>query len=199
MLTHLPSLQRLVRHLQRIPYLASKNVYRVADYFLKSEQQALEQFCQVLLAAKAGVLPCRVCYNWAEGNELCAVCASPRRDTQCICVVESWLDLVAIEKAGGYNGVYHVLGGALCPLDGIGPSQLTITQLLERLATHQGELIFATNPTPEGEATASFISSKLNNNNIAVSRLASGVPTGSSLEQMDRITIHKALVGRRPF
>lgn len=199
MLTHLPSLQRLIRHLQRVPYLASKNIYRVADYFLKSDPQALEQFCKVLLESQHQIKPCRVCFNWAERNDLCAVCASPRRDPKQICVVETWLDLIAIEKAGGYNGLYHVLGGALCPLDGIGPSQLTITQLLERLATHQGELIFATNATPEGEATASFISSKLQSDQVTVSRLASGVPTGSSLEQMDRITIHKALLGRRPF
>lgn len=199
MLTHLPTLQRLVRHLQRVPYLASKNLYRVADYFLKSDAQTLEQFCQVLLDAKKKICACQVCYNWAEGNQLCAVCCSPRRDTKLICVVETWLDVVAIEKTGGYNGVYHVLGGALCPLDGIGPAQLTIAHLLERLANHQGELIFATNPTPEGEATASFISAKIKNNDITISRLASGVPTGSSLEQMDRITIHKALSGRRPF
>ena len=199
MLTHLPSLQILVRHLQRVPYLASKNIYRVADYFLKSEQQSLEQFCQVLLAAKKQIKACTVCYNWAERGDLCAVCASSRRETKLICVVETWLDLIAIEKAGGYNGLYHVLGGALCPLDGIGPAQLTIVQLLERLENHQGELIFATNPTPEGEATASYISSKLKNSDLSISRLASGVPTGSSLEQMDRITIHKALSGRRPF
>lgn len=199
MLTNLPSLQRLVRHLQRVPYLASKNVYRVADYFMKSDQQTLEQFCQSILEAKHRIRACRICFNWAEDNDLCSICASQRRDATLICVVETWLDLVAIEKTGGYNGVYHVLGGSLCPLDGIGPAQLTITQLLERLKHYKGELIFATNPTPEGEATAAFISSKIKNTDVLISRLASGVPTGSSLELMDRVTIHKALSGRRPF
>ena len=115
-------------------------------------------------------------------------------------MVESWHDLVAIERAGGYDGVYHVLGGALCPLDGIGPEDLTIDALLKRVVSSKiSEIILATNPTPEGEATASFIASKLTDSKLKVSKLVSGVPIGSSLEKMDRITVYKALSGRRPF
>ena len=107
---------------------------------------------------------------------------------------------MAIEKAGGYNGLYHVLCGVLCPLDGIGPDDLTINALIKRISEKNiDEVIFATNPTPEGEATASFISSKLDAKSIKISKLASGVPRGSSLNSMDRVTIHKALLGRRPF
>jgi recombination protein RecR len=126
------------------------------------------------------------------------LCSSPGRDKTTICVVETWLDLQAIEKMGDFRGVYHVLGGALCPLEGIGPDNLSINALIKRITPDVRELIFATNPTPEGEATASFISSKIMMP-VAVSKLASGVPIGSSLEYMDRITIHKALSGRRPF
>lgn len=205
MLTQLPGLQRLIRQLQRVPYLASKNIYRVAAYFLTSDEKQIEAFCQAILEAKKIVKPCSLCFNWTEHHELCSLCASDKRDKRSICVVESWHDLWAIENAGEYHGVYHVLGGVLCPLEGIGPDHLTIKYLLARLAIGDvDELIFATNPTPEGEATASYIHAKISKlqgqtNSLKVSQLASGVPIGSSLEYMDRVTISKALLGRRPF
>lgn len=200
MLTQLPTLQKLIRQLQRVPYLASKNIYRVATHFLMNDTKNVEQFCQAILDAKKTIKPCSICFNWTEQYEQCSFCLSDRRNKNIICVVETWHDLCAIENAGEYKGVYHVLGGCLCPLEGIGPDNLTISQLLNRVvAGGVDEIIFATNPTPEGEATASYIHTKMKNVPIKVSRLASGVPIGSSLEYMDRLTISKALSGRQPF
>jgi recombination protein RecR len=129
----------------------------------------------------------------------CFICSSENRDKSTICVVETWHDLLAIEKVEEFRGVYHVLGGSLCPLEGMGPDDLRIDEFLHRVDDSVKEIIFATNPTPEGEATASFIASKLETPNVKISRLASGVPIGSSLEYMDRVTIYKALLGRQPF
>ena len=206
MFRSLPALQRLVRQLQKIPHLASKNVYRVALYFLNSKNEDLESLCSVILQAKSDVKRCPVCFNLTQGSSLCSVCSSPARDKSLICVVETWHDLFAMERAGGFSGVYHILGGSLCPLEGIGPEDLNLDSFFKRIDTSINEVIFATNSTPEGEATASFISSKLEDLklssedlNFGISRLASGVPVGSSLEYMDRVTIHKALSGRRPF
>ena len=198
-LQQLPTLQNLIRQLQKVPYLASKNVYRVAMHLLGSSDKNLEQLCQAILEAKAKVHHCSNCFNWTE-ELLCGVCSSTKRDQSQICVVETWHDLQAIERTGGYEGVYHVLGGSLCPLEGIGPDQLYIKSFLQRvLGGGIKEIIFATNPTPEGEATSSYIASKLSLHEIRISRLASGVPTGSNLEYMDRVTISKALLGRQPF
>lgn len=200
MLRALPTLEKLIRQLQRVPYLASKNIYRVALYFLQQDIKQVEQFCAVVLEAKRKLVPCRICFNWAESDNQCFVCSQSKRDASVICVVETWHDLLAIEKSGSYQGVYHVLGGVLCPLEGIGVEDLHIAPLLTRLKDRKiKEVIFATNPTPEGEATASFIASKLKDASIVISRLASGVPIGSSLEYLDRVTIFKALTGRRPF
>ena len=199
MLKQLPTLNDLIRRLQRIPYLASKNIYRIAFHLLSSDRNELEHLCASILKAKDNVRPCSDCFNWTEGRDQCFFCASDRRDKSIICVVETSHDLMAIERIGDYNGLYHVLGGALCPLEGIGPEQLNIERLLKRIDSSIKEIIFATNATPEGEATASFISSKLSDGSILISRLASGMPIGSSLEYMDRVTIHKAFSGRRPF
>ncbi len=201
MFQSLPSFQKLVRQLQKVPYLASKNIYRVVVHFLTRDAKDIEQLCNAILEAKKNVKNCSICLNWTESNDLCPICLSDKRDKSIICVVETWHDLFAIEKTGSYQGIYHVLGGALCPLEGIGPDDLFIQQLLKRIDKSVKEVVFATNPTPEGEATASFVSLKLAEKNIeiAISKLASGVPTGSSLEYMDRVTIHKAMSGRRPF
>lgn len=201
MLQELPSLQKLIRQLQKVPYLASKNIYRVAGYLLSINNKDAEQLCMDILQAKKNINFCANCFSWSENSNLCLICANNKRDKSIICVVETWYDLLAIEKAGGYNGVYHILGGALSPLEGIGPDNLRISELTKRINSEVKEIIFATNPTPEGEATASFVSSKLEELkfDFAISKLASGVPIGSNLEYMDRVTIYKALSGRRPF
>ncbi len=161
MFQSLPSLQKLVRQLQKVPYLASKNIYRVAFHFLSSSQKEIEQFTQALLEAKKNIKKCFLCFNWTQESNLCPICSYERRDKFVICVVETWHDLIAIEKAGGYEVFYHVLGGALCLLEGIGSQDLNIESLFKRVDKSVKEIIFATNSTPEGEATASFISSKL--------------------------------------
>ncbi len=195
----LPHLEKLVRQLQRVPYLASKNIYRVALYFLDAPQQEVEQLCDVIVNAKKHIKKCIVCCNFTESQSLCFFCSNKKRDQSNICIVETWHDLIAIEKAGGYNGVYHILGGALCPLEGVGVDDLSIDLFLKRIEkSPPNEIIFATNPTPEGEATASYIASKIQVSCV-VSKLASGVPIGSSIDAMDRVTVYKALMGRRPF
>jgi recombination protein RecR len=196
----LPRLEKLIRRLQRIPYLASKNIYRVALYFLEAKKDDVQQLCESILDAKKYITKCQVCCNLAESESLCSLCLDKKREKSHICIVETWHDLIAIEKAGGYKGVYHVLGGSLCPLDGIGVDDLSIDLLLKRFEDQSvKEVIFATNPTPEGEATASYIASKMQGLSCIISKLASGVPIGSSLDTMDRVTVYKALMGRRPF
>lgn len=195
----LPSLNAFLKMLQQVPYLASKNLYRVTAHFLNMDQQRAEKFCQALLEAKERIIKCALCFAWQERGRPCSWCASAKRDQTLICVVESWQELLAIEKTGGYSGVYHVLGGAICPLEGIGPEQLSIEPLVERIKQGATEIILATNQTPEGEATAAYIASKVRDYPVRVSCLARGVPVGSSLEFMDRLTVYKALSERRPF
>jgi|ERR1700733_8766014 len=195
-----PSLTKLIKVLQQVPYLASKNIYRVANYFLYLDEGRMDQFCAALQEAKKNIIPCPTCFAWQERDRNCSFCANARRDKTLICVVETWQELLAIEKTGGYTGVYHVLGGAICPLEGIGPENLTIVPLIARIESgNAAEVILATNQTPEGEATASFIASKLKHSNIKISCLARGIPVGSFLETMDRVTVYKALSERRPF
>jgi len=196
----LPHLEKLIRRLQRIPYLASKNIYRVALYFLETRNEDIDLLCEAIINAKKHITKCKMCCNFSESASLCSLCSDKKRDSSHICIVETWHDLMAIEKAGGYKGLYHILGGALCPLEGVGVDDLTINMFIDRLKKSDiKEVIFATNPTPEGEATASYIASKIQDFPCTISKLASGVPIGSSIDAMDRVTVYKALMGRRPF
>jgi recombination protein RecR len=200
MFDEVPSLVQLLKGLQQVPCLASKNVYRVASHFLHMDDERLEKFCAILLNAKQKIRHCPVCFCWKEVDRGCAFCNAQKRDQQMVCVVESWHELLSIEKTAGYTGVYHVLGGVICPLDGIGPDDLTIEPLVKRVQDKQiKELILAMNQTPEGEATASYIAHKLKGVSVRVSCLARGIPVGSSIEFMDRLTLYKALSERRPF
>jgi len=200
MIKQVPTLNRLVNTLQQIPYLANRNIYRIVTHFLTMDEKHLEQFCATLLAAKEKVIPCSICFAWQEADAACLFCNAPKRDQQLVCVVATWHDLLAIEKTGGYDGVYHILGGLIYPLEGIGPDDLTIEPLIKRVQTKQvTELILATNQTPEGEATAAFIARKLKEQPVRVSCLARGIPVGSALDAMDRVTVFKALAERRPF
>lgn len=199
MLKELPTLAQLLKKLQQVPYLASKNTYRVAAYFLEMEKEKLELFCATLLQARERLQQCTICCAWKESDRDCMFCANAQRNQQMICVVETWQELLAIEKTGGYTGVYHILGGVISPLEGVGPEDLSIAQLLIRVQQGAKEIILAMNQTPEGEATSSYISSKLAGKEVAISCLARGIPVGSSLEYMDRVTLYKALSERRPF
>ncbi len=200
MIDNLPTLKRLLQQLQQVPYLASKNLYRVATHFLEMDEQRIQLFCQVLLELRKQLVQCDQCFVWKERGQQCAFCDSPKRDQSIICVVETWQELLAMERSGGFQGIYHVLGGSINPLDGMGPDDLTIEQLINRIHNESiKEIILATNQTPEGEATAAYIASKLQNDAVHVTCLARGVPIGSSLEFMDRVTLYKALSDRRPF
>ena len=194
----LPSLQALIQQLRHIPYVASKQVYRVALYLLTASEDRAEKLLSAITHARELVTPCTVCGSWAEQSSVCVVCADSSRDTSLLCVVEEWPDLYAIERLGEYRGRYHILGGVLNPLEGIGPDQLRIQSLSTRLKEEPiREVIFAINPTPEGEATMSYVRSKISADGIVFSRLASGMPTGSHLSYLDRTTIHRALSGRQ--
>jgi recombination protein RecR len=194
-----PSLMLLLKQLQRVPYLASKNLYLVAHYFLDMSEQDAEYFCKTIMSVKHNIEKCAICWTWKEKSKDCFFCTCKKRDKATICVVETWRDLIAIEKTGGYTGLYHVLGGALCPLNGVGPDDLTVKQLLERIDTECNEIIFAFNQTLEGEATAAFIASKLKGKSITLSCIARGLPVGSSLEGMDYLTVKKAICERRTY
>lgn len=199
MIEKLPTLAQLLRVLQQIPYLSSKDLYRVADYLLQVDPKQIDLLCKTLLLAREQIKPCAICFCWYEVTDACLFCSSSKRNNNIICVVETWQEVVAIEKTKGYEGAYHVLGGVICPLEGIGPDDLTIAALIERVKLKEpAEIILATNQTPEGEATASYIAKKLNGA-VKISCLAKGMPVGSSLKAMDRLTVYKALTDRRPF
>ena len=198
MLNRLPSLQRLVRNLQLLPTVSSKNIYRATAFFLEMSQEKAEQFCYALLEAKKKIKHCEICFAWQELDGLCLFCFDEKRDKSIICVVESWQELLALEQSKNFNGLYHVLGGSLCPLEGIGPEDLTVDCLVKRVSDGILEIIFGFNQTPEGEATAAYISNKLEGL-VKISCLARGVSVGSSLEFTDRVTLAQAIQERRPY
>lgn len=203
MIEKLPPLAHLVRLLQQMPYLANKNVYSIAHYLLTIDEKKAQLLCDAIMNTRSKIVSCTTCFAWQEVGALCLFCSNKKRNQSLICAVETWQDLMAIEKTGGYTGVYHVLGGSICPLDGIGPENLTIQQLIKRVEQKTQddvqEIILATNQTPEGEATAAYIAKKLEHTDVELSCLARGVPVGSSLKYMDRLTVFKALSERRPF
>ncbi len=200
MFKNVPTLAQLIRTLQKVPYLSSKNIYRVASYFLHFSDEQVDAFCAVLKKAKQNIVHCDVCFNWREKEGVCVFCTSSKRDQSIICILETWQDVLTIERTEGFEGVYHILGGVICPLDGIGPDDLTIDALIKRVKKNDiKEIIFALNQTPEGEATSAYINKKLHNCDVIVSCLARGIPVGSSIETMDRLTVYKALSERRPF
>ncbi len=198
MLDKLPSLQRLVRNLQLFPTVSSKNIFRATAFFLEMSQEKAEQFCYAILEAKKKIMPCETCFAWQEKDDKCLFCSDEDRDKSVICVVESWQELLAFEQSKSYNGMYHVLGGSLCPLEGRGPEDLNAEQLLTRLDSGVLEIILGFNNTPEGEATAALISNMCENL-VKVTCLARGLPVGSTLEFTDRVTLAQALQERRPY
>ncbi len=199
MIERLPSLSKLIQTLQRVPYLASRNVYKVASHFLDMDPEQITHFCSTLYAALDQLEYCKDCFFWKEKDGKCIVCTAEGRKQSLVCVVESWQEIIAIEKTKGYEGVYHVLGGVISPLEGVGPEDLSIQTLLNRIQNGVEEVILATNQTPEGEATAAYIAHKLKHMPVKVTCLARGLPVGSSLDTMDRVTIYKALTERRLF
>lgn len=197
MLGQLPTFQRLIHELRKLPYVASKNVYKIALALLEESEGGIEQFVGAIRDARVRVRACVRCANWTEVGVTCGICDDSGRDQTLLCIVETWVDLYALERTGEYRGLYCILGGALSPLEGIGPSDLNLSLLAQRLTDPLlTEVIFALNATPEGEATIHYLREHMSFDRFTCSRLASGVPTGGQLSFIDRATLHKALRGR---
>jgi recombination protein RecR len=191
------AVQDLIDELGRLPGIGPKSAQRIAFHLLAADPVDVRRLASALTEVKDKVRFCRVCGNVAE-DELCRICADPRREESVICVVEEPKDVVAVERTREFRGRYHVLGGAISPIDGIGPDDLRIRELLHRLAdgTVQ-EVILATDPNLEGEATATYLSRLIAPMGVKVSRLASGLPVGGDLEYADEVTLGRAFSGRR--
>ena len=190
-------IQDLIDELARLPGIGPKSAQRLAFYLVKAPPQDARRLAEAIVAAKDRVRFCRECFGVAEGD-LCRICRNPGRDPAVICVVEESKDQAAIEKAGVIKGRYHVLGGAISPLEGIGPDDLRVQELLDRVGKNGvQEVILATNPNLEGNATAMYVAGLLKPLGIRVTRLASGLPVGGDLEYADEVTLGQALEGRR--
>lgn len=191
------SVTRLVEELMRLPGVGEKTAQRLAFHLLKVPKQEAEALALSILAVKERIHRCSQCYGITE-EDPCSICADPKRERTLLSVVEEAADIFAFEKLREYRGLYHVLGGALSPLEGVGPEDLTIPQLLTRLRSGEiQEVIVATNPNLEGEATAMYLSKVLKPLAVKVTRLAHGLPIGSALEYADEVTLLKSLEGRR--
>ena len=191
-----PSVENLVTQLTKLPGIGRRTAQRLAFHILSTQPEDALALSRAIEEVKARVRFCRECGNLTE-DELCDVCADARRDRSVICVVEQPVDVVSVERTGEYQGLYHVLGGALSPLDGVEPSDLRIDGLLARVAANGvSEVVLATNPTMTGEATAAYIADRLRGR-ARVTRLASGLPVGGDLEYADEVTLGRALAGRR--
>jgi recombination protein RecR len=192
-----PPVQALIDELGRLPGIGPKSAQRIAFHLLKVPVEDADRLARAISDAKAKVRFCTRCWNVSEG-ELCGICLDTRRDGSVLCVVEEARDLVAIEKTGEFRGRYHVLLGAISPIDGIGPEQLKVQELLSRLEPEGiEELILCTNPNIEGEATAMYLGRLLKPLGLTVTRIASGLPVGGDLEYADELTLGRALEGRR--
>ncbi len=191
------AIQDLIDELGRLPGIGPKSAQRIAFHVLSADPTDVKRLSAALTRVKEQVRFCVTCYNVAEGEQ-CRICRDPRRTDALLCVVEEPKDVVAIERTGEFRGRYHVLGGAINPLEGIGPDNLRIRELLQRLASGEvRELILATDPNTEGEATATYLALMIKPMGIAVTRLASGLPVGGDLEYADEITLGRAFSGRR--
>lgn len=191
-----PSLDKLIEQFARLPSVGRKSAQRLAFHILEMSDADAEKFTQTILNARESIHRCEICCNLTDG-EVCSVCTSPSRDKSVICVVEDPRDVIAIERTHEYNGLYHVLHGAISPMNDISPEDICIKELLKRLSDENvKEIIMATNPTVEGEATAMYISRIIKPLGINVSRLAYGVPVGADLEYADEFTLIRAIEGR---
>jgi recombination protein RecR len=192
-----PALENLVAQLTRLPGIGTRTAQRLAFHLLSAPADEAGALAAAIVEVKERVHACQECGNLTE-DDLCRVCADPRRERSVICVVEQPVDVLSLERTHEYRGLYHVLGGALSPLDGVEPADIRVAGLLERVARGDvTEVVLATNPTMTGEATAAYLADKLRDR-VAVTRLASGLPVGGDLEYADEVTLGRALTGRRP-
>jgi recombination protein RecR len=191
------SVERLIEEFNRLPGIGPKTASRLTFYLLRSPQEQVQALAQAVSELQEKVVTCSVCFNIAETSP-CLICGDAQRDRTLICVVEEPLDVLAIERTGQYDGLYHVLHGAISPMEGVGPEDLRIAELTRRLDTNPvQEVILATNPSLEGESTAMYISRQLAPLGVRVTRLAHGLPMGGDLEYADEVTLTRALEGRR--
>ena len=189
--------QDLIDELGRLPGVGPKSAQRIAFHLLQADPVDVRRLADVLVQVKARVKFCSICFNVSEADQ-CRICSDPRRDVALICVVEEYKDVAAIERTREFKGRYHVLGGAISPIDGIGPDQLRIRELMVRLADGAiTEVILATDPNLEGEATATYLTRMLREFGLRITRLASGLPVGGDLEYADEVTLGRAFAGRR--
>ena len=192
-----PALRKLLDELERLPGIGPKSAQRIAYWMLNTDKATVLRLAEAIVEVKETVHFCSRCFNYAE-DDLCEICQSSKRDAGAICVVSEPRDIPPIERTGAFNGVYHVLGGELSPIDGVGPDDLHIAELLKRLGDPSvHEVILATNPNVEGETTASYLARLIKPLGVKVSRLASGLPVGGDLEFADEVTLGRAIEARR--
>lgn len=192
-----PPIARLLEELERLPGIGPKSAQRLAYHILRGDDDAAGRLADAIVEVKRSIRFCDRCFNFAEGD-VCDICGDPGRDTATICVVEEPRDVVAVERTGEFRGTYHVLQGAISPIDGVGPEQLRVRELVDRLrAGDVTEVILATDPDIEGETTALYLSRLIHPLGIRVTRIASGLPVGGDLEYADEVTLGRALEARR--
>lgn len=192
-----PPVERLIEEFARLPGIGRKTAQRLAFYVLDLPKEDAQRFADAILQAKNKVFTCKVCQNLTD-TEVCSICSNPNRDSSLICVVADPRDVLAFERTREYNGLYHVLHGVISPMNHIGPDDIRIRELLQRVAdTDVREVIIATNPDTEGEATAMYLARLLKPFGVVVTRLAYGIPVGGHLEYIDEVTLMRALEGRR--
>ena len=192
-----PSIEKLIQSFEKLPSIGNKTAARLAFYILNASEEETNEFVSSIINAKKNLKYCSKCYNISD-TDPCPICSNPKRDQSEICVVEDVRDIVAMEKTHEFRGVYHVLHGSISPMNGVGPDDIKIKELLARLMDGQvKEVILATNPRVEGEATAMYLSKLIKPLGIKVTRIAHGIPVGGDLEYTDEITLTKALEGRR--
>ncbi len=197
MATYARPVERLITELSKLPSIGPRSAQRIAFHIIRGRREDALGLAEALREVKERIKPCRRCFNLTEAEE-CEICRDARRDQSAICVVEDPYDIGPIERTGEYRGLYHVLGGALSPLDGIEPEDLRIAELLERIEKEEiKELVIATNPNTTGEATAMFIGEEVKDLSVRVTTLASGLPVGGDLEYADEVTLGRAFAGRR--
>jgi recombination protein RecR len=198
MYTSSESVERLISRLSRLPGIGRKSAARLAFHVLKLSSEEANELADAIREVKERVGTCSICCNISECDP-CPVCSDPNRRREVICVVEEAADAAAMDKVEGFNGLFHVLGGRLSPLDGIGPDDLRIKELLARISDNLAEIVIATNPNVEGEATATYLSRLLKPMGLKVTRIARGLPVGSDLEYADSATLSRALEGRQEY
>ena len=197
MSSYSPSIEKLIESFERLPSIGHKTAIRLAFHMLDMTQEETDEFIKSITEAKKKLKYCSICFNIAD-TDPCPICSNPKRDQSTICVVEDVRDIMAMERTHEYKGVYHVLHGTISPMNGIGPDEIKIKELLNRIRDSDiKEVIIATNPRVEGEATSIYLSKLIKAFNIKVTRIAHGIPVGGDLEYTDEITLMKAMEGRR--